>query len=138
MEKKEIIDDIFKHYHTRLNYLKSIDKLISNLNVEQVLRDSEEVYFTSKKSTEEYMYFEAILERKERLEKQNELRDLLFEQLTNEERHIVDMKYNRGMNVKEMIRLLFISEATYFRKLNGIYCKLIDYYNIFEDLFVTE
>lgn len=137
MDKKEVIDDIFKDYHRRLNYLKSINLLISNLKNGRLLKESEEVYSTNYKNINEMAYLDVILEKKESMERMIELRNLLLEQLTKEERYICDMRFDKGMRVKEIIRFLYISEATYYRKLKNIYCKLIEYYNLFEGLFMT-
>lgn len=135
MDKRLIIDDIFKRYHKRLSCLKSINFMISNSKDKQVVNETKEVYSTNKINSKKILDFDPVHKKKRELERKVDLRNLLFDQLNQEEQKICNMRFDRNMKVSEMAQILYISEATYYRKLKNIYRKLINYYDLFEALF---
>ncbi|MDO5026841.1 MAG: sigma factor-like helix-turn-helix DNA-binding protein [Tissierellia bacterium] len=134
MGKKEIINDIFMDYQKRLISLEYINLLMSKLDDKDQLRDSEEVYLKklTKKLGGSSHHLEDV---RKQFEKMVNLRNLLVSQLSSDEREIFEMRFDKGMKVYEISQELYISEATYYRKLRGIYSKLEGYYDLFEGLF---
>lgn len=134
MSKKAVIDDIFIYYKRRLVFLEYINFVFYGLDDKAVLRDSEEVYLDTLTRTIDVSFFR-IDELKRRLEKLVNLRNLLISQLSDDERYLLELRFDRGKKVYDITQELYISEATYYRKLRGIYSKLEEYYDLFEGLF---
>lgn len=63
------------------------------------------------------------------------LRDLLYLQLDDYEKKIMDLRYNEKLSVFDVVDKLYVSESTYYRQFKKIIIKLEDYISSFEELF---
>lgn len=89
---------------------------------------------------EDYKYFidkRRIRKNKEEININNSelLMFLLFSQLDDKEKDLIEMKFKYRMSVHDICLILYISESTYHRRMRKIYDKMSKYINEFKGLF---
>lgn len=62
------------------------------------------------------------------------IRNLLYMQLDEEEKYLVDLIYEKKLSVQKICKLLYISDSTLYRKRRKIFEKLSEYLDEFQDL----
>ena len=70
-----------------------------------------------------------------RASREVELRNLLFLQLEEDEKLLLNLKYLKNMNVHKVSEELFISNRQFFRKQKAIMDKLDRYVDEFKEIF---
>lgn len=103
-------------------------KYESNKNLVRKLGDSD---FLLRESEEKYV---EISDKIELAKKEIIIRDLLYMQLNEEEREIIDMIFIDKMSVIDIVDQIYISQSTYYRMIRKIYGKLAKYLDEFKDI----
>lgn len=70
-----------------------------------------------------------------RASREVELRNLLFLQLNEDEKFLLNLKYEKNMNVHQAADKLYISSRQFFRKQKDIMNKLDRYVDEFKEIF---
>ena len=63
------------------------------------------------------------------------MRNLLYMQLNEKEKELIDLRYTYKVPIIEICNLYFFSESTYYRRMKKILKKLNNYCLIFRELF---
>ncbi|NLW52980.1 MAG: hypothetical protein GXY87_06445 [Tissierellia bacterium] len=135
-QKRKMISNIFRDWERNKRKVDMINMVLGYQTMAHIQEREEEYYFKSAKRRLRHMKDEkALFEEKKRLDKQIYLRDIMYKLLSDGEKNIIYLKFEKRYSVLEILDIMYISQATYYRKLNGIYDKLAIYYYSFEDLF---
>ena len=114
--------------------IKLIKKILSNYNKNiEIIKKHNSDEIIMREESEAYIKIEESEFR--RASREVELRNLLFLQLEEEEKLLLNLKYLKNMNDHKMSEELFISNRQIFRKQKAIMDKLDRYVDEFKEIF---
>ncbi|MGY3776006.1 hypothetical protein [Helcococcus sueciensis] len=114
--------------------IKLIKKILSNYNKNiEIIKKHNSNEIIMREESEAYIKIEESEFR--RASREVELRNLLFLQLEEDEKLLLNLKYLKNMNVHKVSEELFISNRQFFRKQKAIMDKLDRYVDEFKEIF---
>ncbi len=105
------------------NYNKNIEIIERHMLEDVIVHEEDETYIKTKESDFK------------RASREVELRNLLFLQLDEDEKCLLNLRYNKDVNVHQAADKLYISSRQFFRKQKAIMNKLDRYIDEFKEIF---
>ena len=105
------------------NYNKNIEMIEKNMLLDVVAHEKGEPYIKNKESDFR------------RASREVELRNLLFLQLNEDEKFLINLRYSKNANVNKVAEELYISSRQLYRKQKAILDKLDRYIDEFKEVF---